>query len=456
MGMTPFFDATLERKVKPMLRFLYFSVAVALLIALALWLSAHPGEIIIRWLGIEIKTSMALLAGSFLAVLILCVFLARSVGSVAAAPFGWFRRRREMKRRRGYQALSDGLAAASGGDAGKARKYLKTADSLLRDPALTAFLAARVATMSGDRKKASDYFQQLLNRPETAATGIKGLLEEALAENDMTQSLTLASKAFELNAHDRSLATIVFTLAMKLGDHQKAEFIIDKAKKSKILTKVEAAHWRSLILLEQARAAWRAEEPSRAADLAKAARSADPNGLGASLLLAKIRAESGDMRHAATFLEEAWRVKPVADIVDAYMALATETDPLALLRHVEKLANANKNAPESELIMGEAALAAKVWGQARTHLQKVVAAIPSRRAYILLARLEREEYQNEAAAEEWLKKSEEAPVSPQWTCAACFHPVREWTLFCPNCGEIDSLSWGTPKPKTVSAPALVS
>ena len=439
-----------------MLRFLYFSVLVALLIALALWLSANPGEIIVRWFDYEIKTSMALLAGLSLAILIVCGFFARTLGSMAAMPFGWSRRRREAKRRRGYQALSDGLAAASGGDADKARKHLKEADKLLRDPALTAFLSARVAMMSGDRKKAQDYFQQLLNRPETASTGMKGLLEEALSRNDMAESLTLASKAFAVNSNDRTLAKIVFTLAMKMGNHPQAEFVIEKAKKGKAITKAEAAHWRSLILLEQANAFYRAGEAGRAADLAKKARSADPDCLGASLLQAKIEAEAGNKSRAATILEEAWRIRPVADIADAYMALTTESDPIALLRHVDKLADANKNAPESEFIRGEAALNARLWGQARTHLLKMIETIPSRRAYMLLSRLEREEYQNEEAAAEWLRKSEDLSVSPQWVCKSCFHPAKEWALTCPDCGEIDTLTWGTPEPKPIAVPSLVS
>ena len=59
-------------------------------------------------------------------------------------------------------------------------------------------------------------------------------------------------------------------------------------------------------------------------------------------------------------------------------------DPLAQLQRLAKLVAARADAPEADLVLGEAALEAKLWGKARGHLLAAVKHSPSSRLYRLL------------------------------------------------------------------------
>src|SRR5581483_2498631 len=97
---------------------------------------------------------------------------------------------------------------------------------------------------------------------------------------------------------------------------------------------------------------------------------------------------------------------------------------MLLLKRIETLTEGNPEDPESHLVLGEAALAARLWGEARRHLAAAGAEPPehptSGRAARLMAEVVEREHGDGAEARRWLERAAAAsPLDPTYVCSTC-------------------------------------
>lgn len=428
-----------------MLRLLSYAVMVAALVAGAVWLADRPGQVVVEWLSWRAETSVPVLLAVLLVLALVLVVVLRLVAALWRLPGHWGALWRARRLRKGYQALSDGLAAAASGNRKQAAKLAGKARNLLADPALTSFLSAQTAQLAGDRSAARDHYTTMLERPETAALGLRGLLDQALERGDDAAAAELASRARLMTPGDAWLLDLQFRLAVKAERWLDAQSLLVEAKRHKAFGPKEYSRRLALVLAARAKGAAALGQWSEAASLAKKAVSADQALTVAALELATALKEAGKLRRAAAVLERAWAASPSALLVPPYAALRDGEDPLLRLRRLEKLVSSRADDVESHLVIAEAALDAKVWGQARKHLLEAISLRPSQRPYRLLARLERSEYKNEEAARGWEAKIADAQPEPTWICADCGKASESWAWTCPHCGGLDRLVHGVPK-----------
>ena len=211
-----------------------------------------------------------------------------------------------------------------------------------------------------------------------------------------------------------------------------------EAKKRGALSGGTLARFRALALMERAR---QEGTPTLALNAAREAHKADPGLIAAAVLAANLLHRADKPRKAAAAILATWRIAPHPDLVEAWLALAPAETPLQRAKRLDKLVKANPDAPDGHIALAETALAAKLWGLARTHLERALEQRPTTGLYVLLARLEREERGDERAAAEWMAKSAGAPPEPAWTCNTCGKPTDRWAALCPQCGAVDSLDW---------------
>ena len=426
-----------------MVKLIGYAILLALLVSGAVWLADHPGSVTIDWLGWRLSTSVPVLLTLLFAVSGGLFFTLRLIAAILRVP-RIFRAKRQAKRRHlGYRALSDGLAAAAAGHAKQARRMAVKAEKLLKDPSLTRVLSAQTAQLTGDQDAERRHYEAMRERPETALMGWRGLLELALAEGKRGDALDLAIGARKLAPSDPALAEILFTLLMEAGKLAEAQELLLDAGKRKAITRDQAARRRALVLNERARRAERDGEAKDAAVFAKQALSADPGLADASLRLARLQLP----RQGALALEKAWKLAPLPELAAAYAALIPEEEPLQRLRRLERLAELQPGAWATHRILGETALTAKLWGQARKHLAAAANIRPTASLLGLLSQLELDEYKNQKAAQAWLSKVPAA--DPDWICAACGSHAAAWSLACPSCSALDRMGWD--EPLTVAA-----
>ena len=434
-------------------RLFLFALVVAALVGSAVWLADRPGSVVIHWQGWRVDTSVPVLMSAMLAVMVSLAVLVRLIASIIAAPGRFLARRREKRRRQGYAALSDGLAAVAAGDRRSAGKLARRADKLLADPVLTGLLTAQAAELAGDEGEAEKRLSAMVERPQTALLGLKGLLTLAQRHGDTVGALDYARRAWALGVPVDGLAAILFDLQARAGQWVEAEATLAEARKRRALAAEDIRHRQALVHVERSIQAEQDGDPVAALALAVKAHEGDFTLVEAAVRAARLLHRAGKDRKAAAALTTTWQVAPHPAVVEAMIALAPAETPLQRVKRLEKLVKANPDAADGHIALAEAALAAKLWGLARTHLELAVKQRPSGGVYILLARLEREERQDEQAAQAWLLKVAAAPGELAWYCAACGKPADRWTSTCAACGAVDGLHWRQPVQALLPVPA---
>jgi len=444
-----------------MARLILFLVLVAGIAGAAGWFATEPGSVKIAFRGGEWETEVGILVLYVAGIAIAAVILFAVLSSIFSAPRrirAWRSRRRSEK---GLKSLARGMVAVAAGDAPSASREAKRADQLLDAAPLTLLLSAQAAQLEGDEKAAENYFREMLSRPDTEFLGLRGLLLQAGRAGDGAAALAYAKRAAELRPNSSWVQRSLFELSVKSGLWADAESALRRAIRRGAIGKETGARHRAAVFLQQSADAQRRGYDDEARNLARKAHRAAPDFVSAALRLADLEREAGRMRPARRAIERAWRASPHPELAVAYGALfgsgkgeSDETGALARVQGLRRLLEIRPGHPEGHLAMAEAALAAKLWGEARLQLDQArehydrpeETEDPPARLYRLYARSEEEEKSDTAAVARWLGLAGEAAADGRWLCAGCGHGYASWAPSCPGCQSFDTLYWGRPEP----------
>ncbi len=434
-----------------MIRALWFLLKVAVVIAAAIWLADRPGTVSVHWLGYAVE------APFWVALLVTIVALGiaalgyRLIRGLIRTPHRIRRHSRVRRRERGYRALTQGMVAIAAGDAQTARKMARKADGLLNEPPLTMLLSAQAAQLQGDERAAKEYFTAMLERPETAFLGMRGLLTQAIKSGDRVEALTLARKARGLQPNTPWLLGTLYDLEAQAGDWAAAEGTLQQAIQAGAIPTEEGRRHRAVLLLERSFEAERRGRADGALSHAQAAHDMMPGFVPAAVRLARLQLAADRLKPAAKVVERAWRHSPHPELADIYRSIVSSYDPLTRVRLFQKLVRQAPDSAESHLAVARAAIDAQLWGEARQHLNRAMEIGPTRRTFRLMAELDRGERHDEDAAKDWLAKAANAPEDPVWTCSSCGAVSHNWGGLCGHCGAFDTLTWKAP---TVAVPVM--
>jgi HemY protein len=427
-----------------LLRALVFFVTLGVVIAAGVWLADRPGEVGLTWLGYRIDAGMHVIVIGVLVITLLLVILYRLWWAVMRVAPGVGRMWRDSRRRKGYAALTDGLVAVAAGDRDEAAKLAAKAESILDNPPLTLLLSAQAAQLTGDKEGARAYFRQMLDRPETAFLGLRGLITYALNEGDADRARQLARKAYAIRPASEWLSATYYELLVRNGDWSDAETVTRDAEKHKLIDRSQAAYRQTVLMHERSLAAERGGNGDEAAKLARKAAESDFSFSPATVNAARLLTATGKQRAAKSLIEKAWSANPHPALVTAWISASGADDALARMKAVDNLAAANRDHRESRIAAAAAAVEAELWGEARARLQPVLDGGGDIRAYRMMARIEEAEKEDLAAAHEWLMKAADAPALEAWVCSNCGAAAPDWGHVCGNCDAIETFRWMRP------------
>jgi HemY protein len=427
-----------------MRRSLAFLAAATAVMLAGVWLAERPGEVSVVWLGWRIDTSFGILVVAALLLCAAAMLLAALWRMLVSGPRRLMRWRRDRRRRQGYAALTRGLVAVAAGDPREAQRHARRAEILLDEPPLTMLLAAQTAQLLGDESAAKGHFRRMMENPETAFLGLRGMITQALKAGDHGEALVLARRARDLRPATAWVQTTLLDLETRLGDWPAAQETLRQAVRIGALPSAQAGRHAAAIALERARRAREENRPDEALAQAERAFAADPDHAAAASLLAELNLGAGKTRAAVRVLEQAWARLPRAELVDLHARARECRDALARVKAAERLAALAPAHPESHLALARACHAARLWGEARRHLSAATAArggAPSAAVARLMAQIEEDEKGDQAAARQWLARATEAPGEAGWICAACGTGHARWQAICGHCGSFDRIGW---------------
>jgi HemY protein len=438
----------------------WFAIAAVVMLA-AVWLSERPGTVTAEWHGWRLDTSVGVVLIAVVVLILLSVALWLVYRWIMGAPGALFDSWGESRRRRGYQALTQGLAAVAAGDGTEAQKNARKAEALLSEPPLTLLLSAQAAQLTGDRDGAKRAFDAMLEDEQMAFLGLRGLIAQSLRDGDQAQALSYAERAFTLRPQTPWVVHSLFDMQAQIGRWREAQETLDAGLRRKVVTQDKGRTLKALLLVERSRAAEQGGSDSDALALAREAFGLAPERIAVSTRLAELQIKTGDGRRALRTLERGWALAPHPELAALYLKASGENDPLKRVGIVRKLVAQKPDDLESNLALARAALDAGLWGEARRYLDAAGGTSPSVRVCRLMAEVEERAHSDQAKVHEWLARAATAPADRAWRCGACGAQHETWRSVCESCGAFGTLHWRAPgtyghvlPPEVQQAPAL--
>ncbi len=421
-----------------MRRVITFLVAAILLVAFAWWLAGLPGAFTIE-VGdatLSTRTSVAIL----LAILAFVVLYAvvRLLALLVRLPSRTRRMRSVRARAQGDEAVTQTLLALAGGDAGTARRQAQRSRNLLGDTPQTLLLSAYAGRLGGNQGEANEAFNRLAARKDAAFLGLRGLMQGAIAQGDMTAAAAIAARAEQVNPGAAWLRTERSRLATRAGDWRGALALANPGDPvATFATAAADQETDPMLALKLARQAWKTDMAFAPAALAYTRR---------------LRDARRDKR-AQNVLRESWGHQPHPDLAEA--CLAGEADPMPREQRAEWLAAAAPSHPESQLLRARTAFDAGRLEDARRYADAAHAAgLDQRRLWLLLNSIAEAEGDAPAAADA-LRQAAQAEPDPQWNCGTCGTVHAEWRPVCSHCQAVGQINWGRPSVVANRRPLLV-
>lgn len=435
-----------------MTRSLILFAQIAAVVVVAVLLTQNPGRVAIEMANWRIDASTGLLAFGLAIFALIVILVSRFWGAIWRAPGRFFESRRINRMQRGYKALTQGMVAVAAGDVTEARRWARKADALLDEPPLTMLLSAQAAQLGGEEAAARRYFESMLNHPDTAFLGVRGLLMQAIKAGDTAEALRLAERAYKLRPETDWVVDQLFELQVESSQWGDASETIATAIRRKTLPAPDARRRRAAVLVEHGRQAESEGNMEAALIRVREAHDLNPGLLPATLDLARLFRTRDRGTKALRLLEEAWARAPTPELAAAYGDTIKDTDPLARVKRFQRLFSFRPDHPESHIALAEASLAARLWGEARKHLTTVAGDAPTARVCRLMAEVEELENGDMAASRQWLARATTAVPDEAWVCNSCGAVAGSWSALCGNCNAFGSLAWQAP-PRAMRLPA---
>ncbi len=433
-------------------RTLLYFLKLAVVVGIAVWVAERPGTVTLKWLNWELHSTVGVLILAVAVAATIAALIYRLWRLTLRSPRDYLRRHAARRRERGYHALTQGMVAVAAGDAEEAKRQARRAAALLDEPPLTLLLAAQAAQLDGDEEAARDYFTRMIERDETAFLGLRGLLMQAIRSGDERAALELAERAYQERPQTPWVVRTLLDLQIGGGQWDQATKTLGQAQRVGLIAPDQAKRQRAALLVEQSRGAEAKGESAETLRLARQANRLEPGFVPAAAQLAQLLIVTGKTREAGRVIETAWGQSPHPVLAQAYAALKAEESPLDRARRFERLGELNRSTRDARLELAEVAMAARLWGAARRHLEMAVELGPTARAYRLMAELDEEERGDSEAAARWLRKAAEAAPNPAWVCERCGAAHPNWWARCESCGGFATLAWR--QPNRAETPAL--
>jgi HemY protein len=423
-----------------MVRIILFLVLIGAAGLGAAWLADQNGEIVVVWGGWRANPTLPralLILGLVVALLI---FLWSVVSGLLRLPRRMRMASRARSEARGRDAIKKGLIAIGAGDQDGARRHAGVAARHAQNDPLTLMLAAQSAQMAGDRDGAHRAFYAMAEREDTRLIGLRGLFIEAQRNDDPLVAVAAAEEALKVAPQATWASHAVLGFRCSQGDWSGALSLVERNYSSGAIDKAQYRRQRAVLLTARALELETSDRDTSRDAVMEAVKLA-PTLIPAATLAAKFLSEGQQTRKAMQIIEAAWQAQPHPDLADAYAHVRLGDSAIERLRRIERLAERTPGHVEGALGIARVAADAREYARARSALAPLVDA-PTQRVALLMAEIERGEFDDEGAARAWTQRAVHAARDPEWTADG--YVSDRWRPVSPVTGRLDAFQWMVP------------
>jgi HemY protein len=423
-----------------MYRIILFLVLIAFAAAGAAWVADQPGDVALSWGSWRVVTTLPVLALA-LGVIIVAAMLAWAIlRALWHVPERIRHSRRERRRARGRNAITQGLLAIGHGDSSAARQHSEVARRHAADDPLALLLHAQSAQLDGDRAGARAAFHAMAERGDTRLLGLRGLFIEAQRADDPLAAVGIAEEALKLSPSSTWASQAVLGFRCAKGDWNGALAILDNNLASGLIDKPAYRRQRGVLLTARALELENVDRDLSRDSVMEAIKLA-PTLVPAAVLASKYQSEAHQIRRSMRIVETAWLAHPHPDLADAYAHVKLGDSARQRLVRVETLAAKAPGHIEGALAVARAAIDATEFARAREALAPFIAA-PTQRVAMLMAEIERTEHGDSGRARTWTLRAVRALHDPVWTADG--YVSERWRPVSPVSGRLDAFQWQMP------------
>jgi HemY protein len=423
-----------------MYRIILFLVLIAFAAAGAAWVADQPGEVALSWGSWRVVTTLPVIALA-LGVTIVAAMLAWAIlRALWHVPERIRHSRRERRRARGRNAITQGLLAIGHGDSSAARLHSEVARRHAADDPLALLLHAQSAQLDGDRAGARAAFHAMAERGDTRLLGLRGLFIEAQRADDPLAAVGIAEEALKLSPSSTWASQAVLGFRCAKGDWNGALAILDNNLASGLIDKPAYRRQRGVLLTARALELENVDRDLSRDSVMEAIKLA-PTLVPAAVLASKYQSEAHQIRRSMRIVETAWLAHPHPDLADAYAHVKLGDSARQRLVRVETLAAKAPGHIEGALAVARAAIDATEFARAREALAPFIAA-PTQRVAMLMAEIERTEHGDSGRARAWTLRAVRALHDPVWTADG--YVSERWRPVSPVSGRLDAFQWQMP------------
>lgn len=383
-------------------------------------LAKEPGALMLNWHGWYIETTAAFFVVC-LGFLLLLVFLAtKAYIWLDLLPKRLAYHLKAQRQEKGLTALSDSMASLAVGDYSKAVKEAKSAKKSLphlplADAVLAQASASTVQNGSQNEKEAIAHYNKLLDNSHTELSGLKGLLQTSLNNNDSERALTYAEAVYQKTPKNPWIIQVLIDLYARHSRYEDAGKMA--AQWQKMLPRNSPHKQRADFLMacntlegikEDVRLADASVKESvrkKAEQKAEALFKKHPEFAPAALFLADLKEQNGHPKDARKVLRQAYHKAPSHKLADAWLRLMKNEKDDTLAKRVNKFIGPWDDHVLGLTVKGKALIKARQWTEAHKTLSRALLKGEDRTLFETLAKLEQAQHPNGGGATRWLERA---------------------------------------------------
>jgi HemY protein len=414
------------------MRTIIFTIlAAALTVAAAWWIGHLVGAMTLQIGSYTVQAPVSVIVVALLLFALVIYIVFRLIHAVFGMGQAMRHAGGRSARRKGEQEITNTLVALAAREGDEARRHAQRAIKFLGETSHTLLLAAYAGINAGKQQEATEAFEKLAARKDSAFLGLRGLLTQAMEAGDWSRANDLAKQAEAAHPGVGWVRAERTHLAVRTGDWHEAL----------LLNRDQAPH-----AALAAAAANVEEDRGKALKLARDAFKRDPALTAAALAYANCLREANREKMAQDVLRQAWAKNPHPELATA--ALAPAPDRMAKLHTGEALVKDAPDNAESHLLLARLSLEAGNIADAEKHaIAAERAGMTRRELYVLqadIAEAAGTDEAHQARYREAMRRASTADPDPAWVCENCGVTHATWHPACPNCHAAGRIKWSTP------------